>query len=260
MDESSSSRDAKQADNVDFGFENIAMDAKTPRVRSLFSGVASKYDVMNDAMSMGLHRLWKKKFVANLRLKSGMQVLDMAGGTGDITAEILRKSPSASICVADLCDDMLRHGRQKLRESFPPGSRATAPTFHCADAQRLPYADNSFDLYTIAFGIRNVADKEKALSEAYRTLKPGGAFACLEFSDVQHPLLAKMYKAYSFGCIPLIGKALADNKDAYRYLVESIAMFPRATEFADMITAAGFVKTRYDRLNGGVVCIHSAVK
>ncbi|MET0154973.1 MAG: class I SAM-dependent methyltransferase [Rickettsiales bacterium] len=245
---------------VDFGFENIPLEEKTARVRSLFSGVAAKYDVMNDAMSLGLHRVWKKRFVAELPLRRNMRVLDVAGGTGDISAEMLCRRSDIRICLADICDDMLRRGREKLREAFPPGEGRILPAFHCVDAQSLPYADNAFDVYTIAFGIRNVADKARALAEAYRVLKPGGTFACLEFSTVEHPLLAKAYNAYAFGCLPIMGKLLANNPDAYRYLAESIAVFPDAETFEATIKSARFKRTRRRPMSGGVVCVHTGMK
>jgi demethylmenaquinone methyltransferase/2-methoxy-6-polyprenyl-1,4-benzoquinol methylase len=245
---------------TDFGFARIPLKDKAAKVSALFSGVAGKYDLMNDAMSLGLHRVWKRRFVADLPLGRNARVVDVAGGTGDVAAEVLRRRRDANVAVADLCPDMLERGRRKLRETFPPGSVPVPPAFHVANAESLPYKDRSFDLYTIAFGIRNVADKEAALKEARRVLKAGGAFACLEFSKADNAALAAFYRAYSFRCIPFMGKMLANDRDAYRYLVESIALFPDAERFADMLREAGFTQVSHRRMSGGIVAAHTAYR
>jgi demethylmenaquinone methyltransferase/2-methoxy-6-polyprenyl-1,4-benzoquinol methylase len=215
--------------------------------------------VMNDLMSGGLHRLWKDTFAAkvNARNRKEFRHLDVAGGTGDVAFRIARQSPAdAEIVVLDINGDMLEVGRDRAREK----GIGEKLDFVQANAESLPFPDNHFDAYTIAFGIRNVPRIQTALEEAYRVLKPGGRFLCLEFSQVNVPGLDKIYEAYSFNVIPAVGKLVAGDGEPYRYLVESIRKFPAADDFERMIRKAGFRRTGYERLTGGVVAIHSGWK
>lgn len=237
-----------------FGFETIDWNEKTRRVGEVFSGVASNYDLMNDAMSFGLHRLWKREFISMLNPQHHWKHLDVAGGTGDISFGI-RKRCNAQITLCDINAEMLSEGRDRAIDKNIHGIE-----FVCGNAECLPLPSGQFDAYTIAFGIRNVTDIPAALREAHRTLKHGGRFMCLEFSAVAVPWLAKLYDTYSFHMIPKIGKLLAGNEDAYQYLVESIRQFPNQQTFASMIEEAGFEHVSYRNLTGGVVAIHSGWK
>ena len=240
-------------DTVSFGYEDIAPEEKTARVGAVFSNVASKYDLMNDAMSGGLHRLWKDLFVRRVKPRSGEHILDMAGGTGDIA---FRMAPSgAAITVADINPEMLAVGVERAQQRGIDGLVWTE-----ANAEKLQFPDRFFDAYTIAFGIRNVTDIPAALREAHRVLKRGGRFFCLEFSTTQWPGFAQVYDAYSHHLVPRLGKLLANDADSYRYLIESIRRFPDMPGFERMIGEAGFVRTRVEPLLGGLVAIHSGWK
>jgi demethylmenaquinone methyltransferase/2-methoxy-6-polyprenyl-1,4-benzoquinol methylase len=241
-----------------FGYSEVELDEKQGLVDDVFHKVARRYDIMNDLMSAGLHRLWKDEFAAKVRARrEGFRHLDVAGGTGDIAFRIAKASPAdASIVVLDINGDMLDVGRDRANER----GLADKLEFVQANAESLPFPDAHFDAYTIAFGIRNVPRIEVALTEAHRVLKPGGRFLCLEFSQVSVPGLDKIYEAYSFNVIPAIGKLVAGDSEPYRYLVESIRRFPRAEEFERMIRRAGFRRTGFERLTGGVVAIHSGWK
>lgn len=238
-----------------FGFRTVSEEEKPSLVREVFDGVASRYDIMNDAMSLGAHRLWKHEFVSQVDIRPGMQCLDVAGGTGDIAFRLLKKGV-AHVTVCDINQKMLAEGRARADDA----NILTGIEFLCADAENLPLPGNGYHLYTIAFGIRNVTHIEKVLSEAHRVLLPGGRFLCLEFSRVTYPLLARAYEAYSFNIIPKMGKLIAGKEEPYRYLVESIRKFPPQEKFAGMIRAAGFERVRYTNLSGGVVAIHSGYK
>ncbi len=240
-------------DTVDYGFEDVAPAEKTARVRSVFERVARRYDVMNDVMSGGLHRLWKNHFVGQVKPRAGERILDLAGGTGDIAFRMAKRG--AEIIVTDINPDMLAEG-QKRSEAKKPGQLS----WQVENAETLSFADHSFDAVTIAFGIRNVTDKAKALREARRVLKYGGRFFCLEFSRQEWPVAADIYDAYSMKLLPKLGKLIARDEEAYKYLVESIRKFPDAPAFAAMLTDAGFAEVRFERILGGVVCIHSAWK
>jgi demethylmenaquinone methyltransferase/2-methoxy-6-polyprenyl-1,4-benzoquinol methylase len=221
--------------------------------------VARRYDIMNDLMSGGLHRLWKDELTAKVRpgRREGFRHLDVAGGTGDVAFRIAKAAPAdAEIVVLDINGDMLEVGRDRAVER----GLSDKVEFVQANAESLPFPDAHFDAYTIAFGIRNVPRIETALAEAFRVLRPGGRFLCLEFSQVAVPGLDKIYDAYSFNVIPAIGKLVAGDGEPYRYLVESIRRFPRAEEFERMIRRAGFRRTGFERLTGGVVAIHSGWK
>ncbi|PZO69578.1 MAG: bifunctional demethylmenaquinone methyltransferase/2-methoxy-6-polyprenyl-1,4-benzoquinol methylase [Pelagerythrobacter marensis] len=238
---------------VSFGYEDVAPEEKTRRVGEVFSGVAAKYDIMNDAMSGGMHRLWKDRFVRRVKPQSGEAVLDMAGGTGDIAFRLA--AAGAEVTVADINQDMLDVGVERALKRGIDGL-----VWSCQNAERLSYPARQFDAYTIAFGIRNVTDIPAALAEAHRVLKFGGRFFCLEFSTTQWPGFKEAYDLYSHRLVPQIGKAIAGDADSYRYLIESIRRFPDMKAFEAMIRDAGFTRTRVEPIMGGLVAIHSGWK
>ena len=241
-----------------FGYSTVPLDEKQARVDDVFHKVAARYDVMNDLMSGGLHRLWKDALVAEVAPPRGRRFrhLDVAGGTGDVAFRIARAGgPTTQVTALDINADMLRVGMERARKR-----RIDNVDFIEGDAQALPYPDAVFDAYTIAFGIRNVPRVEVALAEAHRVLKRGGRFHCLEFSNVQAPALERLYEAYSFSVIPAVGRVVAGDGAPYRYLVESIRKFPPAERFRDMIADAGFRRSAFTRMTGGVVAIHSGWK
>ena len=240
-------------DKVSFGHEQVSPEEKTRRVRSVFSSVARRYDVMNDLMSGGQHRLWKHEFVRKVRPRKGEVILDMAGGTGDIAFRMARAG--ARVTVADINPDMLAVGMERAAQRGIEGLLWSEQ-----NAERLSFADKSFDAYTIAFGIRNVTDTPAALREAHRVLKLGGRFYCLEFSQTRWPGFATIYEIYSRRVVPKIGKTVAGDADSYRYLIESIERFPDMPSFARMIEAAGFGNVRAEPILGGLVAIHSGWK
>ena len=245
-----------------FGFEDVSGTEKTERVRGVFSSVASKYDIMNDAMSLGVHRLWKSAMMDWLRPRPGMQVLDVAGGTGDIATRILDRAnrdlqpdqAPAEVTVCDINEAMLGEGRDRALNN----GRLDGVNWVCGNAEALPVPSAAFDAYTIAFGIRNVTHIDQALSEACRVLKPGGRFLCLEFSMPEAEMLKKPYDFYSFNIIPRLGEAIAGDRESYQYLVESIRQFPKPDAFADMIKSAGFSRVDYRSMSAGLVTMHSA--
>lgn len=243
------------AKTTHFGFKNVPEDEKSGMVRGVFDSVASRYDIMNDLMSGGLHRLWKREMVSWLSPQNGMKILDVAGGTGDIAFR-MRERADCHVTVLDINQQMLDEGYSRsLNRNMLSGLE-----WVCADAESLPFPDNSFDAYTIAFGIRNVTHIDKAIAEAHRVLKPGGRFLCMEFSRVPNDMLRKFYDAYSFAIIPTVGGMVTGNKEAYSYLVESIRKFPDQETFLGMIKTAGFGNAQYRNLTQGVVAIHSARK
>lgn len=239
-----------------FGFKDVKKNEKAGLVADVFSSVASNYDLMNDAMSGGLHRIWKDKMIAKLNPQANTHLLDVAGGTGDIAFRFLKKQPQSKVTISDINQSMLDEGKKNAIDK----NILTNISWSCADAQKLPFEDNSFDYFTIAFGIRNVTEIEKALKEAFRVLKFGGRFLCLEFSKVQNPAIAKFYDAYSFKAIPKLGKLLANDEASYQYLVQSIRKFPSQEDFADMIRTAGFSRVDYQNMTFGVVALHSGWK
>jgi demethylmenaquinone methyltransferase/2-methoxy-6-polyprenyl-1,4-benzoquinol methylase len=245
--------EAGAMDKVSFGFEDVAPDEKTRRVGSVFSRVASRYDLMNDVMSGGLHRPWKDLFVRRVAPRRGEHILDMAGGTGDIAFRMAARG--ARITVADISREMLDVGVERAAKQGIEGL-----VWSHQNAEELEFADRSFDAYTIAFGIRNVTHVQKALEEAHRVLKVGGRFFCLEFSTTTWPGFAQVYDAYSLHVVPKLGKAVAQDEESYRYLVESIRRFPPMNEFRAMIDKAGFVQTKAEPILGGLVAIHSGWK
>jgi demethylmenaquinone methyltransferase/2-methoxy-6-polyprenyl-1,4-benzoquinol methylase len=240
-------------DKVSFGHEQVSPEEKTRRVRGVFSSVARRYDLMNDLMSGGQHRLWKHEFVRRIRPRKGEAILDMAGGTGDIAFRLARSG--AAVIVADINPEMLAVGRDRAEQRGIEGLAWAEE-----NAETLSFADKGFDAYTIAFGIRNVTDIPAALREAHRVLKFGGRFFCLEFSQTQWPGFATVYETYSRRVVPRIGKAVAKNEESYRYLVESIERFPDMPGFARMIEAAGFRNVKAEPILGGLVAIHSGWK
>ena len=243
--------------DVAFGFRRVGEDEKQGLVNEVFSKVAERYDQMNDLMSAGLHRLWKDDFVTMLgppKTDAPYNVLDVAGGTGDIAFRIARAGGRGThVTVADISPEMVGEGRKRAEKEGLLGRC----DFTVGNAEALAFPDKTFDAYTIAFGIRNVTHIDRALAEAYRVLKPGGRFMCLEFSQVDVPMLDKIYEAYSFTVIPAIGKIVTGDGQPYRYLVESIRTFPKQDKFKAMIEAAGFARTSYRNLAGGAVAIHS---
>ncbi|MDF2637429.1 MAG: ubiquinone/menaquinone biosynthesis methyltransferase [Novosphingobium lindaniclasticum] len=241
------------SETVSFGYEEVSPDEKEGRVGAVFSSVARKYDVMNDAMSAGMHRLWKDKFVRRVKPREGEQILDMAGGTGDIAFRMAAQG--ASITVSDINQDMLDVGIERAMERGIDGL-----VWSRQNAEVLSFGDRFFDAYTIAFGIRNVTHIDKALAEAHRVLKFGGRFFCLEFSTTEWPGFKEVYDAYSHHLVPKIGQAIAGDAESYRYLIESIRRFPPMPEFEKMIRAAGFRHTKVEPIMGGLVAIHSGWK
>lgn len=243
------------SETASFGFSDIPADEKQGKVQGLFSNVAHKYDIMNDIMSFGQHRLWKNMFINQMKPRPNKHYLDVAGGTGDIALRIADKIGSGkTITVLDLTHNMLVEGVKRLDKHNTDIQRI------CGDAENLPFADNSFDYYTISYGIRNVTHIDTVLSEAYRVLKQGGKFMCLEFSTVSLPLLKKLYDAYSFRVLPQMGKVFVNDADSYRYLAESIRRFTNQNKFMDMMQQAGFKHTTYHNISGGITCIHSGFK
>ena len=240
-------------DTVSFGYEDIDATEKTGRVGEVFSSVAAKYDIMNDAMSGGMHRLWKNRFVARVKPQEGEAILDMAGGTGDIAFRLTERG--ASVTVSDINQDMLDVGIERAMERGIDGL-----VWSRQNAEELTFSSRIFDAYTIAFGIRNVTHIDKALREAHRVLKFGGRFFCLEFSQTDWPGFKDVYDLYSHKIMPQIGKAIANDEDSYRYLAESIRRFPKPADYEAMIRAAGFENTRVESILGGAVNIHSGWK
>lgn len=244
-------------ERTEFGTRDVSPEEKTSLVHDVFGSVAKNYDIMNDLMSAGLHRLWKDSFVRRIRPRAGLQYLDVAGGTGDIAFRIKRKlGEAADITICDLTHDMLRVGRDRAVD------KGWLNTFNwtTGNAESLPFPDNSFDVYTIAFGLRNVTHIDTALKEVTRVLKPGGRFFCLEFSHVNEPLFAKIYDLYSYNVIPKIGKVVAKDEDSYQYLVESIRKFPKQDDLAARMRESGMTNVSFSNLSGGIVAIHQGQK
>ncbi len=238
---------------VNFGDTLVTPEEKTRRVGGVFTSVAKSYDVMNDLMSGGMHRLWKDRFVAKVKPRPGERILDMAGGTGDIAFRMARRG--AMVTVSDINPDMLEVGMERAAKREIEGL-----SWQQENAETLSFPDAQFDAYTIAFGIRNVTDIPAALREAHRVLKRGGRFYCLEFSTSEWPGFGQLYDRYSDAVIPRIGKLVAGDEDSYRYLVESIRRFPRMNAFRDMIADAGFQSTSVTPILGGLVAIHGGWK
>lgn len=280
-----------------FGFQTVASADKAKMVGEVFNRVAQNYDVMNDLMSAGIHRLWKEQFINNLNPQQGMKLLDVAGGTGDIAfrfleytkskstppafAGLLSPNRSSSVVVCDINPNMLNVGAERARKFgyVPAKAEHITPVHYLGDsriqsllssenqiefvegdAMNLPFPDNSFDAYTIAFGLRNVTDTNKALREARRVLKRGGRFMCLEFSHLENALFQQLYDTYSFNVIPALGELVAKDRDAYQYLVESIRRFPTQPQLVEMMKEAGFGSVKYTNMSLGIVAMHSGFK
>uniref|UniRef100_A0A7S0VRP3 2-methoxy-6-polyprenyl-1,4-benzoquinol methylase, mitochondrial n=1 Tax=Polytomella parva TaxID=51329 RepID=A0A7S0VRP3_9CHLO len=269
------SENSQPKHTIDFGFKEVPVDEKESLVRQVFSSVADKYDIMNDLMSAGLHRCWKDRLVQVLSPFSGMKHLDVAGGTGDVAMRVLRAVRTAeledwgrassssngepgSVVVCDINAEMLEAGKRKW--SLSDISEDQGLSWVQGNAEQLPFEDNTFDSYTITFGIRNVTNRDAALREALRVLKPGGRILILEFSQVKDPVLRQVYDLYSFNVIPAVGGLVAGDASSYQYLVESIRKFPDQETFAGMIRSAGFKWVTYENLLGGIVAMHSGFK
>lgn len=250
----------KAPDTASFGFNDVPADEKSRLVGRIFSSVARKYDLMNDLMSGGVHRLWRETFLDWLAPRGGLSYLDVAGGTGDIAFRIFdriaARRETAEFTISDINADMLGVGRERAETR----GGTDAYSWICANAEQLPIENARHDVFTIAFGIRNVTHIDRALAEAYRVLKPGGRFMCLEFSSVDVPVLDSIYDYWSFNVIPAIGEQITNDREAYQYLVESIRRFPDQKRFAGMISKAGFAQVKVRNLTGGVAAMHSGWK
>tara|TARA_R110002096_G_scaffold316667_1_gene511150 strand:+ start:119 stop:901 length:783 start_codon:yes stop_codon:yes gene_type:complete len=239
-----------------FGFQTVNETDKAGMVKGVFNSVADKYDIMNDVMSVGIHRIWKNSLIDSLNPRKGMQLLDVAGGTGDIAFRFLDAAPDGHAIVCDINAEMLRVGKDRATEQgYSEGTE-----FVCGDAMKLPVPDKSVDAYTIAFGIRNVTRVDEAIAEAYRVLKPGGRFLCLEFSPQVVPILQKSYDTYSFNVITKMGELITKDRESYQYFVESIRRFPTPNKFEAMIKEEGFSRVSYRSMSAGIACIHSGTR
>ncbi len=244
-------------DKTHFGFEQVPVGEKVERVAGVFHSVAEKYDVMNDVMSLGIHRLWKRFTLSQTGLKAGQRVLDLAGGTGDLALRMSRMvGPSGEVVLSDINSSMLNTGRERLLNEGVAGNMRYVQ----ANAECLPFPDNYFDCITMAFGLRNVTDKDAALRSMYRVLKPGGRLLVLEFSKAVAPGLSPVYDIYSFKILPVMGKLIANDEDSYRYLAESIRMHPDQETLKGMFESAGFNKVSYHNMSGGIVALHKGFK
>ncbi|OCG01403.1 bifunctional demethylmenaquinone methyltransferase/2-methoxy-6-polyprenyl-1,4-benzoquinol methylase UbiE [Gilliamella sp. wkB112] len=257
MSQSSDKQDNSNQEKIDFGFTQVLKQEKVKRVAEVFHSVADKYDVMNDLMSFGIHRIWKKITIEYSSVRKGQKVLDLAGGTGDLTAKFSQLvGDDGLVVLADINESMLKVGRDKLRDK----GLFKNIEYVQANAEELPFADNYFDCITISFGLRNVTDKDKALRSMWRVLKPGGRLLILEFSKPQYQILNKAYDLYSFTMLPLMGKIVANDADSYRYLAESIRMHPDQKTLKKMMENAGFVDVKYHNMTGGIVALHTGFK
>ncbi|GAA0793718.1 bifunctional demethylmenaquinone methyltransferase/2-methoxy-6-polyprenyl-1,4-benzoquinol methylase UbiE [Marinobacterium sediminicola] len=240
-----------------FGYQDVPVEEKVKRVADVFHSVAGKYDLMNDLMSGGIHRLWKRITIDQSGVRRGHKVLDIAGGTGDLTRKFARMVGSeGKVVLADINDSMLKVGRDKLLNSGVAGN----VEYVQANAECLPFEDNTFDVITIAFGLRNVTDQNAAIASMLRVLKPGGKLMILEFSKTDNPALTKLYDFYSFNILPQMGKVIAGDADSYRYLAESIRKHPDQETLKGMMEQAGFVNCRYQNMTGGIVALHTGIK
>ncbi len=239
-----------------FGFQTVNESEKAGRVQGVFNSVASKYDIMNDVMSMGIHRVWKDAMMDWLAPRPNTRLLDVAGGTGDISFRYLKRAGNAHATVLDLTEPMLVEGRKRADAE----AMSESLNWVVGDAMKLPFEDNTFDVYTISFGIRNVTRPQVALNEAYRVLKPGGRLMVLEFSQIPNDMMQWVYDRYSFNVIPRMGQMIANDFDSYQYLVESIRKFPDQDTFLGMVKTAGFANAKYRNLSLGIAALHSGWK
>ncbi|MBN2648021.1 MAG: bifunctional demethylmenaquinone methyltransferase/2-methoxy-6-polyprenyl-1,4-benzoquinol methylase UbiE [Thiotrichales bacterium] len=246
-----------QKSTIDFGFSEVPLEEKVKRVKGVFDSVASNYDIMNDVMSLGIHRLWKRQTLDLSGVRPGYKVLDLAGGTGDLTKAFAKRvGKTGQVVLADINENMVRVGRDRLINDGISGN----VDYTLTNAEALAFPDNTFDLATIAFGLRNVTNKDKALAELYRVLKPGGQLMILEFSKVTHPAFAKLYDFYSFNILPKMGKVIANDEASYQYLAESIRMHPDQDTLKQMMLNAGFDKAEYLNMTQGIVALHRGWK
>ena len=242
---------------TDFGFSRVKSKDKSNLVKKIFENVSGRYDLMNDFMSLGIHRVWKKSMLDWLAPRSGQSLIDVAGGTGDIAFNFIKRAKTgANATILDLTESMMLEGKKKTID-LPEESQIN---WVCGDAMRMPFSDSTFDVYTISFGIRNVTNISKTLSEAYRVLKPGGRLMILEFSSVNNDLISWIYDKYSFNIIPKLGEFVSNDRESYQYLVESIRKFPNQEKFSEMIINEGFRKVKYRDLTFGIAALHSAWK
>ncbi|MDG1521010.1 MAG: bifunctional demethylmenaquinone methyltransferase/2-methoxy-6-polyprenyl-1,4-benzoquinol methylase UbiE [Yoonia sp.] len=239
-----------------FGFETVPEDEKKGRVQGVFTSVANKYDIMNDVMSVGIHRIWKEAMMDWLAPRAGQKLLDVAGGTGDVSFKFLDRAGSGHATVCDITESMLLAGKTRAEAA----AMSESLDWVVGDAMALPFPDNTFDVYTISFGIRNVTRPQEALNEAYRVLRPGGRLMVLEFSQLPNPMMQAAYDAYSFNVIPQMGKMITGDRDSYQYLVESIRKFPDQDTFLEMVKTAGFDNAKYSNLSMGIAALHSGWK
>ncbi len=242
---------------TDFGFSRVKSKDKSNLVKKIFENVSGRYDLMNDFMSLGIHRVWKKSMLDWLAPRRGQSLIDVAGGTGDIAFNFIKRAKTgANATILDLTESMMIEGKKKTID-LPEESQIN---WVCGDAMRMPFSDRTFDVYTISFGIRNVTNISKTLSEAYRVLKPGGRLMILEFSSVNNDLISWIYDKYSFNIIPKLGEFVSNDRESYQYLVESIRKFPNQEKFSEMIINEGFRKVKYRDLTFGIAALHSAWK
>lgn len=257
ISERSQAADNEHQKETDFGYRKVSTKAKAGLVADVFHSVANRYDVMNDLMSGGVHRIWKALTIESSGVRAGHKVLDIAGGTGDLADKFAKKvGTSGQVVLADINESMLQVGRARLTDRGHAGNI----DYCLADAEKLPFASDYFDCISIAFGLRNVTNKQSALESMLRALKPGGRLLVLEFSKPIYPWLEKLYDEYSFRLIPLIGQMVANDRESYQYLAESIRMHPDQETLADMMRVAGFSKVRYHNMTGGVVALHVGYK
>ena len=249
--------ESESSTETHFGYQKVATEEKASRVSEVFDSVASRYDVMNDLMSFGIHRVWKRITIEQSSVRAGQCVLDLAGGTGDLAIKLSRRvGASGQVVLADINAAMLNEGRDRLINK----GICDNVTYAQVNAEALPFEDESFDCITMAFGLRNVTDKQKALNSMFRVLKPGGRLLVLEFSKPVLPVLSKAYDAYSFSALPLMGRLVANDADSYRYLAESIRMHPDQETLASMMREAGFEDVNYQNMTGGIVALHKAFR
>lgn len=240
-------------EQIDFGYQTVDKDKKEEKVAEVFHSVASKYDVMNDVMSFGIHRLWKRTMIELTGARKGQKALDLAGGTGEIAMKVAKRvGDSGHVVLSDINSSMLEEGKKRVINS----GFINNISFELINAEEIPFPDNTFDLVTISFGLRNVTDKLKALKEMQRVIKPGGRLVVMEFSKTSNPALTKLYDFYSFSALPFMGKVIANDEESYRYLAESIRMHPNQETMKSMMLEAGFDEVEYKNLTGGIVAIH----